>query len=127
MDLTETLTRNRVVAYCLPMPDVFAALADPTRRSILQRLHREGPRSITELAAPLAMTRQAVSKHLDILEEAGLLERESRGRERVNRALPEPLADVQVWLDECSAAWDERLQRLRAYLDDATREEEERG
>lgn len=109
------------------MPDVFAALADPTRRRILQRLHREGPCSVTELAAPLAITRQAVSKHLEVLEGAGLLERETRGRERVNRARPEPLQDVKAWLDECSAAWDERLQRLRAYLDEADGEEAERG
>jgi DNA-binding transcriptional ArsR family regulator len=107
------------------MSDVFAALADPTRRRILERLHREGPRSITELAAPLAMTRQAVSKHLDVLEKAGLLERETRGRERVNRARPEPLNEVGDWLDACSAAWDERLGRLRAYLEHEPDEEGE--
>lgn len=98
------------------MPDVFAALADPTRRRILERLHREGPRSVTELAAPLAMTRQAVTKHLDVLEESGLLERESRGRERMNRARREPLDEVGSWLARCSADWDDRLGRLEALL-----------
>ena len=105
------------------MPDVFTALSDPTRRRILERLHREGPCSVTELVAPLAMTRQAVSKHLDVLEDAGLVAREARGRERMIRARPEPLADVSAWLDACSAAWDERLQRLRAYLEDQPRDE----
>lgn len=109
------------------MSDVFAALADPTRRRILERLHREGPRSVTELAAPLAMTRQAVAKHLDVLEHAGLLERETRGRERVNRARPGPLDEVKHWLDACSAAWDERLGRLEAYLDDDPGEEDDDG
>jgi DNA-binding transcriptional ArsR family regulator len=108
------------------MSDVFAALADPTRRRILERLHREGPCSVTELAAPLAMTRQAVSKHLDVLAGAGLLERESRGRQRLIRARPERLEDVRSWLARCSAAWDDRLGRLRAYLDEDHREEGDR-
>ena len=107
------------------MSDVFAALADPTRRCILERLHREGPCSITELAAPLDMTRQAVSKHLDVLKDAGLLEWETRGRIRVNRARPEALLQVSDWLDACSAAWDERLGRLRAYLEDEPRDDRE--
>ncbi|HKJ01629.1 MAG TPA: metalloregulator ArsR/SmtB family transcription factor [Longimicrobiales bacterium] len=105
------------------MPDVFTALADPTRRWILERLHREGPHSVTELAAPLAMTRQAVSKHLGVLEGAGLLEREPRGRERLIRARREPLDEVTAWVEACSAAWDERLRRLEAYLDDDSEEE----
>ena len=109
------------------MSDVFAALADPTRRRILERLHREGPHSVTELAAPLAMTRQAVSKHLDVLEEAGLLERETRGRERVNRVCPEPLAEVKQWVDAYSAAWDERLHSLEAYQEPDPEENGDRG
>lgn len=107
------------------MPDVFAALADPTRRWIVERLLAEGPRSITELATPLDMTRQAVSKHLAVLEAAGLLDREVRGRERLNRARPERLEDVRAWLESCSAAWDERLGRLRAYLDEEVDDERE--
>jgi DNA-binding transcriptional ArsR family regulator len=75
------------------------------------------------LAAPLAVTRQAVSKHLDVLEDAGLLAWEMRGRVRVNRARPEPLRQVSDWVDACSAAWDSRLERLRAYLDDPAPEE----
>jgi len=109
------------------MPDAFHALADPTRRLILERLHREGPRSVSELAAPLDMTRQAVSKHLDVLAEAGLLVRESRGRERVAIARPEALDVVSEWVRSCAEAWDERLDRLRAYVDGEGPEEADHG
>jgi len=99
------------------MSDVYTALADPTRRLILERLFRDGPCSVTQLAAPLSMTRQAVSKHLDVLQDAGLLESELRGRERVNRARPSPLSEVSRWVDGCSAEWDARLDRLQHYVD----------
>lgn len=99
------------------MSDVYTALADPTRRLILERLFRDGPYSVTQLAAPLSMTRQAVSKHLNVLQDAGLLESELRGRERVNRASPAPLGEVNRWLEACSAEWDARLDRLQHYVD----------
>ena len=99
------------------MNDVFTALADPTRRSILDRLRNEGPRSIKELAEPLDITRQAVTKHLDVLEGAGLVRKEIRGRERVCRLVADPLQVVDAWIAEYAAAWDERLERFRAYVD----------
>ena len=111
------------------MTDVFTALADPTRRRILERLREEGPRSIKSLAAPLDMTRQAVTKHLDVLEAAGLVERVSRGRERVCRLKADPLRVVDEWISRYSAVWDERLERLRAHVerdrDEPNQEEEE--
>lgn len=84
------------------MSDIFAALADPTRRRILERLHREGPQSVTELAAPMSMSRQAVSKHLVVLEGAGLVEREAQGRRRVNRVRDGALREVAAWLEACT-------------------------
>lgn len=107
------------------MPDVFTALADPTRRHILERLHREGPSTVSELTAPLAISRQAVTKHLAVLHDAGLLEWETRGRERVNRAVREPLDEVTRWIEQCSAAWDTRLAALQTYLEQETAEEDD--
>lgn len=99
------------------MTDVFHALADPTRRRILDRLRRADSLSLTELAEPLAMTRQAVTKHLHQLEEAGLVESRRRGRERRHRLVVEPLRDVDDWLAPYAAAWDRRLARLRRHLE----------
>jgi DNA-binding transcriptional ArsR family regulator len=99
------------------MIDVFQAVADPTRRLILNSLREKGPLSIKALAAPLPMSRQAVTKHLDILEKVGLVERRTQGRERIHHLQAEPLRDVEDWLAPHSAAWDERLDRLRRHLD----------
>lgn len=101
--------------------EVFAALADPTRRALLDRLLAEGPLSILELAEPLPMSRQAVTRHLDLLAETGLVTAERRGRKRLHRMAPESLAPVDEWLVPYRAAWDRRLERLRRHL-----EEEER-
>ena len=100
------------------MSDVFSALADPTRRHILDRLQGEGPLSIKELSSSLAMSRQAVTKHLDVLTAAGLVEQERQGRERLHRVRVDPLRVVEEWLAGYSATWDARLERLRTHLDD---------
>ena len=99
------------------MVDPFAAISDPTRRGILERLRQDGALSVTELAAPLPISRQAVTKHLDILERSGLIEHEWRGRKRVHLLKAEPLREVDDWLAPYAAAWDERLARLEDYLD----------
>lgn len=99
------------------MIDVFHAVGDATRRELLGRLRREGPCSVTELAEPLPMTRQAVTKHLDALERAGLVERRVEGRERIHVLRSEPLKEVSDWLAPYEAAWDERLARLREHLE----------
>lgn len=99
------------------MNDVFHAVADPTRRVILSMLREAGPLSVKALSAPLPMSRQAVTKHLDILEAAGLVGRTTSGRERLHHLTPEPLHAVDDWLAPYAAAWDERLQRLRIHLD----------
>ena len=99
------------------MLDVFAAVADPTRRQILERLRRSGSQSVNELAGPLPMSRQAVTKHLNLLSEVGLIEQEWRGRERLHRLKTEPLQKLDTWLAPYAAEWDRRLENLREYLD----------
>jgi len=98
--------------------DVFTAVADPLRRRLLARLREQGPLSLSELAAPLAVTRQAVTKHLDALARAGLVRVTREGRERVHRLDPAPLREVDEWLRPYAEEWDERLARLRAHLDE---------
>ncbi len=83
----------------------------------MTRLRTSGPLSLSELADPLPISRQAVTKHLDVLERAGLVSRERRGRERVHSVRGEPLREVADWLAPWEAAWDERLERLRTHLD----------
>ena len=94
---------------------VFNALCDPTRRAILARLAL-GETSVTELAAPFEMSLPAVSKHLKVLERAGLI---SRGREaqwRPCKLEPEPLKEVDAWVGEYRKMWEARFDRLDAYL-----------
>ncbi len=99
------------------MLDVFAAVADPTRRLILGRLRGEGALSVSSLATVLPISRQAVTKHLDVLEKAGLIRKRVQGRERLHELEAEPLREVDDWLAPYAAAWDERLERLRIHLD----------
>jgi DNA-binding transcriptional ArsR family regulator len=96
-----------------PLDELFAALADPTRRALLERLVHDGPRTATELARHFPMTRQAIVKHLAALADAGLATAERDGREVRYRATTEPLAQVVDWLLGSSAAWDRRAGRLR--------------
>jgi DNA-binding transcriptional ArsR family regulator len=93
----------------------FSALADPTRRAILARLS-SGEASVTELARPFEMTLPAVSKHLKVLERAGLIVRSREAQWRPCRIEPEPLKDVANWLEEYRDLWEERFDRLDAYL-----------
>ena len=97
---------------------VFGALADPTRRALLDRLRASGPLSLSALADGMPITRQAVSKHLDALRGAGLVTVWRRGRERLHELEPGPLRDVEDWLAPYAAAWDQRLARLRAHLEE---------
>ncbi len=97
---------------------VFGALADPTRRALLDRLRAAGPLSLSALSEGMPITRQAVSKHLDALGGAGLVKIWRRGRERLHELEPGPLRDVDDWLAPYAEAWDERLARLRAHLEE---------
>ena len=100
-----------------PLSATFAALADPTRRAILTTL-ADGEASVTELAEPFEMTLPAVSKHLKVLERAGLIQRSSRAQWRPCRLSPEPLKDVSDWVERYREFWEPRLDRLDEYLSD---------
>ena len=96
------------------MPDVFHALADPTRREVLALVAQGRAQTATELAAALPVTRQAVSKHLAVLEDARLVDGAREGRTTRFRATPAPLSDAIAWMAEVGGEWDDRLARLRA-------------
>ncbi len=98
------------------LDDLFGALADPTRRALLDRLMHDGPQTATVLAADSTLTRQAVVKHLQALATAGLAVPERSGREVLYSATPERLAIVLAWLTESSALWDRRIERLVARV-----------
>jgi biotin operon repressor len=97
-----------------PLGGVFAALADPTRRLMVQALLRDGTTSVPALSAELPITRQAIAKHLATLDDAGLIERvPASGREVPYRLRAGALTPATVWLGEAEAAWDGRLARLK--------------
>jgi DNA-binding transcriptional ArsR family regulator len=100
-------------------PDVvFQALADPTRRAVLRTLARSGPTTLAELSARLPISRQAVSKHLALLRQAGLVEASGVVRGRTYALLAAPLADAMDWIVDVGAEWDARLARLRRVVED---------
>jgi DNA-binding transcriptional ArsR family regulator len=100
-----------------PAP-VFAALGDPTRLALLTRLSDGQTRSIAKLSADTRLTRQAVTKHLHVLQHAGLVRSVRVGRESRFAYRPEPIADLRAYLDAVSAQWDDALSRLRALVED---------
>ena len=104
----------------------FAALADPTRRAILARL-ASGEASVTELAEPFEMTQPAISKHLKVLERAGLISRGRDAQRRPCRLEAKPLAEVTEWLERYRRFWQERFQRLDALLDELKTHDRKRG
>ena len=98
-----------------PLSQTFAALADPTRRAILARL-ASGTCSVTELAGPFDMSLPAVSKHLRVLERAGLIARERDAQRRPCRIQAGPIKEVAEWTDGFREMWEQRLDRLETYL-----------
>ena len=101
----------------------LAALADPTRRAILARL-ATGEKSVTDLAEPFAISLPAVSKHIKVLERAGLIERRKEKQARPCRLSPAGLKEVAVWLDEYRRFWDESYDRLDEHLAEVQRKEQ---
>jgi len=93
--------------YMSNLDAVFAALSDPTRRAILRRLLR-GDASVGELAEPFSLSVRTISKHIAVLENAGLIARESRGQQRLSRLVPKRLAEVDAWLAPYRDVWIER-------------------
>ena len=98
-----------------PLSTTFAALADPTRRAILARL-AQGEATVTELAAPFDLSLPAVSKHLKVLQRAGLIEQGRQAQWRPCRLKAEPLRDVAAWIGEYKRHWEDSFERLDAYL-----------
>jgi ArsR family transcriptional regulator, cadmium/lead-responsive transcriptional repressor len=95
---------------------VFTALADPTRRQVVQSMAGRTTVTASALARDLPVTRQAIAKHLALLHEAGLVQAERRGRETHYRLTPAPLTDAAAWMAAVGAQWDDRLEALRAHL-----------
>jgi len=114
----------------MPAPDTltttFAALADPTRRAILARLAL-GETTVTELADPFDMSGPAISKHLKVLERAGLIVRGRQAQWRPCRLRAAPLKDAAVWLDRYRRFWDQSLDRLEDYLRCLQKKERKHG
>src|ERR1700680_559500 len=104
----------------------FAALADPTRRAILARL-ASGEASVTELAKPFAMSQPAISKHLQVLERAGLISRGRDAQRRPRRLEAKPLAEATGWLEGYRRFWEGRFQRLDALLNEMKTTEKKLG
>jgi DNA-binding transcriptional ArsR family regulator len=103
--------------HASPLDRVFAALSDPTRRALLARLDAEDGISVSALARPLAMSLPAVMKHLDVLEQAGLIARRKAGRTVSCRLTAAPLEDAMGWLARYQRFWTESLDRLAAAVE----------
>lgn len=95
---------------------VFLALADPTRRALIARLSQLEAETASSLARRFPITRQAISKHFAVLEEAGLVTSRQVGRERRYVLNPQPLQQANAWIESISNQWDQRLQRLQDHL-----------
>ena len=101
---------------------VLAAVADPTRRAIVQML-AHGPATISELAKPFPVSFNAVSKHMMVLERAGLIKRKVRGRERVCHLRPRALRPANAWLEQYRQFWETRLDALEQYVSSKAKEQ----
>ena len=97
---------------------IFHALADPMRRNLLVNLAENSPKTATQLAGEFPITRQGILKHLNILEDAGLVAVHQIGREKRYALTPEPLNELEHWLKQLTAKWDERLLRLKNLVED---------
>ena len=102
---------------------VFAALADPTRRRIMERLSRGGESQVTSLARPFRMSLPAVSRHLRVLESAGLIKRQRHGREHLISANATGLSEVRKWMAQCAAAWNSGFDALDELLQEQMRKD----
>jgi len=106
------------IQYHTPLDQTFHALGDGTRRQILSRLAREGPRSASELRAPFDVAQPTISKHLKVLENAGLVAREIEGRVHRFRLERQPLDEAEGWISRHQKFWEGTLGRLGDLLDD---------
>jgi len=109
-----------------PLSTTFAALADPTRRAILARL-AVGEATVSELAAPFDMSLPGISKHLKVLQRAGLIEQGRQAQWRPCRLAPEPLREVAGWVEQYRRHWEESFERLSDYLGDLQDQQRPKG
>src|SRR5713101_3797784 len=116
-----------MVNYSERLDRTFAALVDPTRRAILARLEREDRASVSALAQPFAIKLPAVMKHLDVLDDAGLISRSKAGRTVTVRLSPEPMREAMDWLRRYERFWSASLDRLAAYAEGREAEAKESG
>ena len=107
-----------------PLSMTFAALADPTRRAILARL-ADGEASVKDLAAPFDMSQPAISKHLRVLERAGLIEQGRQAQWRPRRLRAGPLRDIATWVNQYRRHWEESFERLDAYFQELQEKQEQ--
>ncbi len=105
----------------LPVADVYTAIGDPTRRALLLRLADEGEKSVTELLEPYSISQPAISKHLRILRDAGLVRRRKEGRMRLYEVDASSLRQVHDWVSHFERYWEEKLDALGDYLDKKSR------
>jgi DNA-binding transcriptional ArsR family regulator len=110
--------RSAGSGHLAPPAPLFAALGDETRLALVNRLSAEGPQSITRLTTGGAITRQAITKHLQILAEAGLVHDSRRGRERIWTLDANQLDEARRYLDQIAQRWDEALERLRQFVEE---------
>jgi DNA-binding transcriptional ArsR family regulator len=117
------LTRKQILTYysVVPVADVYSAIADPTRRRILDLL-AAASRSVGELALPFRMSRPAVSQHLRVLRDAGLVSEHRSGRQRIYRLEPAGLREVDLWLRSYQRFWQTKFAALGDYLDETAEE-----
>ena len=116
-----------MVNYSDRLNRTFAALVDPTRRAILARLEREDEASVSELAKPFAIKLPAVMKHLDVLDDAGLISRSKAGRTVTVRLRSEPIREAMDWLHRYERFWSASLDRLAAYAERKEAEARRKG
>jgi len=109
------------------LPAVFGALSDPTRLAIVERLLRHGEHTAGEIAEPFAMSKPAISKHLKVLEDAGLIERRIRRQWRVCRARPEAIKTIDDWMNRYRAFWEVSFDRLGKLIDVQSNEDSDNG
>lgn len=113
--MTEIEARKEAAARATRLNAVFAALADPTRRAIIERLSRSEAR-VTEVAEPFHMSLNAVSKHIRVLEASGLVERHRKGREHILSINTRSLDEVDSWIERTRRYWEERLNAMEHLL-----------
>ena len=109
------------------LSSVFSALSDPTRRAILSRLAVNGETSVTQLAKPFRMSLPAVSRHLKVLENAGLISRTREAQVRPARLEPAPLQEISSWVERYRGFWEQRFDALDVYLHELQGKEQNNG